>query len=331
MYFVAQTTPITGGALPSPTSLFEVRTENTNPTAINNSYMVSATNWTAISHYFCVNPGNYWLVFTWENDNNQLQNPPMAIDEVSLVASAQAPDPALGTGVTPVATFPYNHAPVPASTCNLKDDIRGFMTASACRTDYLRSEDRVWSFIPSQNGCLEVTFWADTTDDPIRWGWFGLQLFEGNPIACGRCVASHTTSNRAFRSLRANVTSGQKYYLVLDHFNYGYCSQFLELRMTLASGPCATSLSPAKESLSEVRISPSPAQGVLSILGEKASDVPLQVEIFNASGRRIYTHVESTLPGGFKIEIPVASWAPGVYFVRLIAGDATIARPFMVE
>lgn len=332
VYLVPQGNPIIGGQnLPQTQRLFRVvyDPDGFEPGA----YIASYTDWTPITHYTCAEPGSYFLVFSWKNDLSTGNNPPIAIDEVSLISSAQAPDPvaALGSGVTSVTNFPYNHTPVPATTCGQRDDIQVFNTRNACSGNHLDSEDRVWGFTAPQNGCLEVTFTGDTTDNSGAWRYFGLQLFEGNPVACGRCVASHTTSQRARRTLQANVTSGQKYYLLLDGDAPPACGRFLELRMTITTGPCATALAHFSEREIQWTLSPSPAREQLSVRGSVERATMLYLQVFSTTGQKVYESAILPIHDSFSHEISLNGWTGGLYIARLSGEGVSVSRSFIVE
>lgn len=289
VYLVPQGTAITGGIdLPNTAQLFKVIYDSDGFEA--GCYIVSPTNWTTVTHYTCADAGQYMLVFTWKNDYAFGNNPPIAVDEISLIASATASDPvaALGAGVTNVTTFPYTHTPSPSTTCGQGDEVQSFNTENACNAAYLDGEDRLWAFTAPQSGCLEVIFWGDTTESSGAWRYFGLQLFEGNPVACGRCIGSHTTSNRAQRTLRANVTSGQKYYLLLDIDPVPGCGRFLELRMSLQTGPCASALPMAASGGLTWQVGPSPAHETISLQGTLTESGLLHVRVFTAVGQKLY-------------------------------------------
>ncbi|MCS7188241.1 MAG: hypothetical protein RMJ66_00215 [Bacteroidia bacterium] len=101
VFLVPRATSIMGGQpLNSYARLFKVLydSDGYEPEA----YVVSPTNWVVVTHHTCSEPGDYYLVFTWRNDNSLGLDPPIVLDEVSLTASAVQPDPgaALGSGVT---------------------------------------------------------------------------------------------------------------------------------------------------------------------------------------------------------------------------------------
>lgn len=331
VYLLPIGTALSGGILPPATNrLFRVM-YTTSSVDLQSGYAVSNVSWTSLTYYTCAEAGTYWLVFSWKNDRLVRDNPPIAMDEISLIASATAPDPALGSGVTPVTTFPYSHTPTPATTCGQSDDIRVFQVKNPCSASHLDSEDRVWTFTAPQNGCLQVTFLGDTTESSDAWLYFGLQLFEGNPFACGRCIASHTTFSQARRTLRANVTSGQKYYLLLDGDASPNCGRFLELRIDLSAGVCATALSPASDGFSDLTLGPSPAQDYLHLRGEVASPEPLRLIVWDAQGRKLWETSLSPAAGSFAYSLPVSDWPSGLYFLQLTQGYNSLSRSFLKE
>lgn len=330
VYLVPQSNPITGGRLPDATHLlFYI----THVSGGYNAYGVSSTNWTPIVYYTCVEPGIYFLVFSWQNSLNFSYNPPIAIDEVSLISYANDPDPLAkpGEGVVSVSGFPYNHAPMPATTCGLGDDLRAFQVKNACSKDYLQSPERLWSFTAPQNGCLEITFVGDTNDPNEAWKWFGLQLFEGNPLTCGRCIASHTTYGSVFRTLRANVISGQKYYLLLDASYSTICGSFLQLHLSLSSIPCAAALPTSSGDRINWSVSPSPAREKVRIHGTLSEVGPVRLQIFSSMGQVVLDTQLPAVMEEFSYEVPLSGWAKGLYLVRLTTVHGSATRAFWVE
>jgi hypothetical protein len=74
----------------------------------------SQSSWQTVTNLslFCNTTGSAVtrrLVFSWRNDGSVRNNPPAAVDDISVVASPPPPATCnLGTGVTNVAALPYN-------------------------------------------------------------------------------------------------------------------------------------------------------------------------------------------------------------------------------
>lgn len=63
--------------------------ELSGPSSINGMYKLDSVNWNSETIEFSAVPGNsYRLVFRWKSDGSTIGNPPIALDEVSLTASA---------------------------------------------------------------------------------------------------------------------------------------------------------------------------------------------------------------------------------------------------
>src|SRR4030095_10460103 len=89
------------------------------------------------------------LVFTLINDFTIWANPSAAIDNISLVSNSTAGTctSLLGTGVTNVASLPYNSGA--GTTCGAVDDLTMSNTFTCGDPYYTTSEDKVWVFSPT--------------------------------------------------------------------------------------------------------------------------------------------------------------------------------------
>jgi hypothetical protein len=165
------------------------------------------------------------LVFTWINDYVIGTNPAAAIDNISLVSSATAGTCAslLGTGVTNVASLPYNSGP--GTTCGAIDDLTMSNTNVCGDPYYTTSEDKVWVFTPSTSGMITIILNAPSAYST------GLMLYTGCPaMMCSgsaTCVA-YVQDYLGDKSMCVSVTAGVTYYLVLDAYyscnSYNYLS-----------------------------------------------------------------------------------------------------------
>jgi hypothetical protein len=171
------------------------------------------------------------LVFSWVNDNIIGTNPAAAIDNISLVSSATAGSCAslLGTGVTNIASLPYNSGA--GTTCGAGDDLT-MSNISACGDPYYTtSEDKVWVFTPASSGQITITL-----SSPFGYDT-GLMLYSGCPVAT--CSGSATCIGYAQdyygdKSMCLSVFAGTTYYLVLD--GYYTCNAYNYLSITAPAG-----------------------------------------------------------------------------------------------
>ncbi|HEX7070324.1 MAG TPA: glucoamylase family protein, partial [Rhodothermales bacterium] len=86
---------------------------------------------------------------------------------------------------------------------------------------------------------------------------------------------------------------------------------------------------PYRASLS-ITLYPNPAQDHLTAELELPAAGPVRVAVFDVLGRRVLDVTETVHPAGHaSIEIPTTELAPGVYFVRVSAGEESTVRPFV--
>ncbi|MCS7188242.1 MAG: hypothetical protein RMJ66_00210 [Bacteroidia bacterium] len=174
-------------------------------------------------------------------------------------------------------------------------------------------------------------FIGDTLETSEAWRYFGLQLFEGNPVACGRCIASHTTSSQARRTLQANVIAGKKYYLLLDNYTPPACGRFLEMQITFTTGGCASSLESLEgEAGLSWSLSPSPAYGFIRLSGYLTDSRDFHIQVLSASGKLIYEEWIGEVVGHFNYVINSGSWSGGLYLIRLSDGITTSSRSILI-
>lgn len=173
------------------------------------------------------------LVFSWRCDGSVGNNPPNAIDNISLVSSATGSPCAtlLGSGVTNVASLPY--ASGPGTTCGAVDDITSATAVTCGSSSYFTGEDRVWIFTPAASGSI-------TCSVVSTGSWVGLSLYQGCPLnsvcsGAGTCLA-FSQSSSGNQSLCVNVTAGLTYYLILDSYAAPACNAYNNLTISAPSG-----------------------------------------------------------------------------------------------
>lgn len=182
------------------------------------------------------------LVFTWLNDGSTGNNPAIALDNVEFSCSGISNcNAALGTGVFPVASLPYNSGP--GSTCGMNDDISDVNTPVCGNPDYLGDEDVVWVFTPASTGQVSIDLNSPTGIST------GLHLYDGCPLnlcagAFAACVA-FVQDPGGNKSLCVGVIAGHTYYLVLDGDNEcnSYDNLFISaVASSLAGATCANAV-----------------------------------------------------------------------------------------
>jgi hypothetical protein len=179
------------------------------------------------------------LVFSWRNDGSVGSDPPACIDNISLVSNTSASCATyLGTGVTNVASLPYNSGA--GTTCGQGNDLNATNTATCGSTNYLTGEDRVWIFTPTASGLVTISLNAPTAS------YTGLMLYLDCPIttSCGTgsatCVA-YAQSSLGSQSICTNVVSGSTYYLLLDSYASPACNAYTNLSISaVGAAPAGT-------------------------------------------------------------------------------------------
>lgn len=77
-------------------------------------------------------------------------------------------------------------------------------------------------------------------------------------------------------------------------------------------------------------IYPNPANDQLSLNLNLASPEKLQIDVIDASGKLIYSKNKLLLPGNQKINLNVASWKTGVYFLKIKGDNLSFQNTFVV-
>ncbi|CAN5575047.1 hypothetical protein BH11BAC1_BH11BAC1_07680 [soil metagenome] len=171
------------------------------------------------------------IIFQWTNDNIIGTNPAIAIDNISLISNVTAGSCAslLGTGVTNVASLPYNSGA--GTTCGAGDDLT-INNSSVCGDPYYTtSEDKVWVFTPATSGSINISLSSPSGFDT------GLMLYSGCPVsacaAAATCVG-YTQDYYGDKSMCVSVVAGTTYYLVLD--GYYTCNPYNNLSISAPAG-----------------------------------------------------------------------------------------------
>ncbi len=122
----------------------------------------------------------------------------------------------LGSGIEYV-TLPFTDAS--ASTCGAVDDITSVDVANICgSTSYYTGEDYVYIFTPSATGSITIDLTSAGT-------YTGMILYEGCPTDAGTCIDNQQSSS-GDESTCVSVTSGIKYYLIIDSYASPDCNDY---------------------------------------------------------------------------------------------------------
>ncbi len=176
-------------------------------------------------------PGStIWIRF-WEygNDNNGT----FQICAYDPCGPTPTCNSLIGTGLINVASLPY--ASGAGTTCGAVDNLTSSNVVTCGGTNYFTGEDQVFVFTPTSSGCININLTSSGS-------FTGLMLYEGCPTgACGvtpgTCIA-YAQSSSGNKSMTANVTAGQTYYLVLDSWSTPVCNAYSNLTISAPSpGP----------------------------------------------------------------------------------------------
>ncbi len=308
-------------------SLFDIHYSSTGGTADQDGYIVGYTDYTSVFHTTCAEAGQtYRFVITWRVDYAPAQ-PPVSIDELSVVSSATPSDPNLGGGVTNVSTLPYTHSSTPTpTTCGSGRDLFEFNVKDKCGTSekFRRGEDRVWTFMPTSGGCVRVQFTGDTVSGS-GWQDMNLLIYEDNPLSCGRCIR-HSVNRRVHTHIFP-VQAGRKYYVVLES-DWGEgtsgCDDFLGLTISAPdSALCAASSLPFPDwGVSHFTVYPNPASSIAQVQATGLEGGRLaQLRVRDVLGHLLVE--ESIMPaqdGKFHYTLKLASFPAGLYTVEIQQG-----------
>lgn len=176
------------------------------------------------------------LVFSFTCDASIGTQPPLAVDNISLVSAVSAPSCSslMGSGFTTVATLPYSAGA--GTTCGAVNNLTSANTITCGDASYLDGEDRVWEFTPASSGAVLINLTTAATNS-------GLFLFDGCPsstgCSAGTCIGATSSSDL---SLTACVTSGTTYYLVLDGTSSPACFAYSNLTISAPTTSCTALL-----------------------------------------------------------------------------------------
>lgn len=152
----------------------------------------------------------------------------------------------------------------------------------------------------------------------------------GQPTLCGNssCTSGSTRDHLLFTAdLSAQYVegSGDRYgeligavsgytFSTSDHLPVLARFSFLSTASEPAPGPLA------------LAVGPNPLGDRATLRFHLAEPARVEVDVTDALGRRVWSASEASGAGGQSLALPSAAWAPGVYVVRLRAGDVTASR-----
>lgn len=196
-------------------------------TVINSSYQVGTTisgytAWQTITFSAnCIGGTTKRLIFQWKNNGNSTVNqPPAAIDNISVTSSASAPSCSslMGTGYVSVPSLPYTSTG--RTTCGKVNDLTDLNSNTCGSSIYYYCEDEVFAFTPSSSGSINIVVSNASSS------YSAIMLYNTCPSSslCGGtgCIAydqNYSTSH----SICQSVTAGTTYYLLVDGYNSPSC------------------------------------------------------------------------------------------------------------
>jgi hypothetical protein len=133
----------------------------------------------------------------------------------------------MGTGVINVPALPYSSGS--GTTCGAGNEITNLNAVTCGSSSYFTGEDQVFVFTPTASGTININLTSSGS-------WTGLMLYQGCPVGgCGvtpgTCIA-YSQSSSGSKTLCANVTAGQTYYLVLDSWASPTCNAYSNLTIS---------------------------------------------------------------------------------------------------
>lgn len=135
----------------------------------------------------------------------------------------------LGTGVTNVASLPYNNGP--GTTCGSVNDFDSTRITTCGAGTFYAGEDKVWVFTPTSTGNVTVTL--STVANAVNLSAYLNCPLNGNSATC-----IGNSQGNGNRSLSFCVTSGQTYYLIADAQIATGCFVFTDLSITAPANVC---------------------------------------------------------------------------------------------
>ncbi len=80
----------------------------------------------------------------------------------------------------------------------------------------------------------------------------------------------------------------------------------------------------------DIQITPNPAMSEIEIQLPAQSSTTYRIDIFDTQGHTVYSHEDFRAPQGQALRVPVQSWSPGAYYVRITTPKGISMQKMMV-
>ncbi|MCH2216795.1 MAG: S8 family serine peptidase [Flavobacteriales bacterium] len=137
--------------------------------------------------------------------------------------------------------------------------------------------------------------------------------FTQEDVNSGVITYANTQTQLFTDSFKADITNGENGWLPNQQVNIE-----------------ATTVGTSSFELSNFSLYPNPSQGMISIRFESRDDNPVDIQVFDFQGRRMFAKKFDAVNAIFNQNIHIGNLANGVYLVRINQGDRTIVKNVMV-
>ena len=137
--------------------------------------------------------------------------------------------------------------------------------------------------------------------------------FTQEDVNSGVITYANTQTQLFTDSFKADITNGENGWLPNQQVNIE-----------------ATTVGTSSFELSNLSLYPNPSQGMISIRFESRDDNPVDIQVFDFQGRRMFAKKFDVVNAIFNQNIHIGNLANGVYLVRINQGDRTIVKNVMV-
>ena len=188
-------------------------------TALTSYYWSSPTGYfgSAYSNYttvtlskLCTTAGTYRIIFTWRNSGSTTNNPPAAVDDISLIASQCVPY--AGTGYVSVTSLPYSSTS--RTTCGKVNDFTSSNTTTCGSSTFLNSEEEIFEFKPASTGIVTISISNASSSN------CAIMLYKGCPSTTQTCNSSscviYNQNSSTSKTMCGTLTMDSIYYLIVD-------------------------------------------------------------------------------------------------------------------
>ena len=81
----------------------------------------------------------------------------------------------------------------------------------------------------------------------------------------------------------------------------------------------------------DLKMSPNPSDGTVTINYTSTSDAPLQIDVYDINGKKIHTETVTDMKGQVSKTLSLNSYGQGIYFVHLAQGNQSETRKVIVK